>query len=502
MLIGLLNKYHGILWGEHGKGYRGEFVPEVFGPVLYPVLCKIKALFDPNNRFNPGKLTSPDGSPLKRIELVPMRGELDQAINIDQQSLFTEAMLCNGNGACFNQEPNNVMCPSYKVTKNRNHSPKGRAMLVKEWLREKAKSKDSNKTRLAADNALEAMKGCLGCKGCAGKCPTQVSIPDLRTKFINSYYQDYPKRNLRERALGHIERLLPIAAKFPRVWNFVQTKRFLPSFGVANIPTFKSTRPLLTELAQLGGVEFYSSPEEINQFKLNPVVIFVDVFTGLLNREVLIATIKILKSLNKAPYVILPQVSGKALIVGGYIEEFKQNSERLAKLFNPLLTMGIPVVGLENTIALMFRDEIPKFAKPFAGKVLTLAELLASYAKDIQELIASTSINATLSYRLLPHCTEQALLPSEAQAWQRIFGLFGLSLEVKNIGCCGMAGTYGHLKEFQDNSTELFKLHWQADLADKSKITLATGFSCRSQSEKQIDKEIMHPIQILSQFVS
>src|SRR6185437_3210819 len=253
-VITLLKKYNGILWGEHGKGFRGEFVPEVFGPVLYPILCQIKQLFDPHNRLNPGKLAAPKPDiKLDRIELVPMRGEFDQVINQQNQKDYTASMLCNGNGACFNQEPANVMCPSYKVTKDRIHSPKGRAMLVKQWLRESSKPESNNsQTRPVADMALAALNGCLGCKGCTGKCPTQVSIPDLRTKFLDNYHRQYKRRSFRDLALGHIEDLLPIFARFPRSWNFVHRFKLVPTLGLKNIPLFKSSVSLIKQLNMLG----------------------------------------------------------------------------------------------------------------------------------------------------------------------------------------------------------------------------------------------------------
>ncbi|MEN9391548.1 MAG: hypothetical protein RL017_846, partial [Pseudomonadota bacterium] len=196
----LLQRYHGVLWGEHGKGFRGEFVPEIFGPILYPILCKIKALFDPKNQFNPGKIAVPDITKydLFKIDQITMRGELDEKIDNKLQQEFLGAIWCNGNAACFNQDQKNIMCPSYKATGNRVHSPKGRAMLIKEWLRKLSENKSMPGTedRFVANLAMSALDGCLGCKACASKCPVQVSIPDLKTKFLNYYHQHYKARNI------------------------------------------------------------------------------------------------------------------------------------------------------------------------------------------------------------------------------------------------------------------------------------------------------------------
>lgn len=487
--ISLLNKYNGILWGEHGKGFRGEFVPDVFGPILYPVLCQIKALFDPDNRFNSGKLAAPDSSlKLTRIEQVPMRGQLDEHISKPMQQRYTGAMLCNGNGACFNQEPSNVMCPSYKVTKDRIHSPKGRAMLVKEWMREK--SKPNGRHREMAKMALDAMNGCLGCKGCAGKCPTQVSIPDLRTSFLNIYHQEYKRRSMGELVNGYIEHVLPILAKFPRTWNFLSQYKLIPRFGMSDLPTFNSNKTLLSQLKQQN-IAIYSDVTQIANFGANPVVVYADAFTGLLEQKVLLAFIHTVKQLGMSPYIIYPIPSGKALIVGGMINHFRKNAAKLKELFTPIMEASIPIVSLENTVALMFRDEMNKFAEPLNAKILTVAEFMSA---NIDKL-SNIKINA--NYQLLPHCTEQAVHPQEAIHWKSIFKQVGSNLEVQNVGCCGMAGTYGYQTEHQQNSRDLFAMHWEQSVTNTDNV-LATGFSCRSQSKKLAGKELSHPIEIIA----
>lgn len=491
-VISLLNKYDGILWGEHGKGYRGEFVPHVFGDVLYPILCKIKALFDPNNRLNPGKLTAPSAEiKLQRIELVPMRGQFDEAVIKEDQEEFAGAMLCNGNGACFNQDPSNVMCPSYKITKDRIHSPKGRATLVKEWLRAKA-SGDKSLEKTAAKDAFNALQGCLGCKACAGKCPTQVSIPEIRSKFLNEYHDKHTKRSLRDLLLSRIEILVPLIAKFPKVWNLVAKSGFSNIIGVSKAPTIKS-KVNLTDYILSNGIGVYDENINSDTLSRDGVIIFVDVFTGFLENSIVISTIEVIKKLGFKPYIIYPRNSGKALIWSGSIDKFIDNSEVLSNLLNPVFERKLPVIALENTITTMFRDEMVKFAKPLPGKVETLAEFLVNNINEFKSKISK------VEYRLLPHCTEQALMPSESINWQKIYGFIGARLEIKNLGCCGMAGTYGHLSENVDNSDKIFANNWQSAINIKDKINLATGFSCRSQVSKLSNVDLRHPIEIVNE---
>ena len=521
-VIKLLNKYHGVLWGEHGKGFRGEFIPDVFGPILYDVLCQIKTLFDPYNRLNPGKLTNPNPhNQLDKIDEVPMRGQFDQVISQEMQQQFSDSILCNGNAACFNVEASNVMCPSYKVTGDRIHSPKGRAMLTKEWLREQAKGE--GRDAKIADMTFTAMNGCLGCKGCSGKCPTGVSIPDLRSKFLNEYYTKYKKRKIGDLLSGYIEHLLPFIAKFPKTWNFLNRNNLMPTFGMTHLPLFSNTKPLRKILREQK-IALYPNPSAAEILAENAVVIYTDVFTGFLDASVLFATINVLKQLGYMPYVMYPRPSGKALIVGGFISKFKENASKLSEWFEPLFRANIPVIGLENSVVLMFRDEINKFAdKPFSGQVQTIAEFLdchyelsirhckqsetiSSLSRGLESIKSNLDLNK-LKHILLPHCTEQALQPQEAHLWQKIYAKSGIALEVKNLGCCGMAGTYGYQKQHQQNSQKLFAMHWRQSVANVSANSnnsqvLATGFSCRAQIHKQAGKTISHPIEFLSQVIA
>ena len=133
----LAKRYGGLLWGEHGRGFRGEYSPLFFGEHLMPVLQQIKTAFDPNNIFNPGKLTVPQGSQgtVAKIDEVPFRGSLDEQIKPDWQNRYQSALVCNGNAACFSWQLDEAMCPSYKASKDKTLSPKGRAAMLREWTR-------------------------------------------------------------------------------------------------------------------------------------------------------------------------------------------------------------------------------------------------------------------------------------------------------------------------------------------------------------------------------
>ncbi|HBF46453.1 MAG TPA: hypothetical protein DDW91_08240, partial [Shewanella frigidimarina] len=234
-------KYGGLMWGEHGKGVRGEYGPAVFGDELYAVLERIKGLFDPDNRLNPGKLVAPPKSgPLMFNVDSAKRGSFDRQIPVQVRDAFPDVMNCNGNGLCFNYSSYSPMCPSFKVTGDRVQSPKGRAGLMREWLRlleaegvdvdALAKSKPlgwMQRTQNTLNNqrdydysheVMESLKGCLACKACSGQCPVKVDVPKFRAQFFNIYYKRY-LRPAKDYLVAGIEDSLPLMAAMPKLTN-------------------------------------------------------------------------------------------------------------------------------------------------------------------------------------------------------------------------------------------------------------------------------------------
>jgi len=499
-VFALTQKYGGLLWGEHGKGFRGEFVPETFGTTLYPLLQQIKYLFDPHNRMNPGKLVTPPQSAISvsRIDEVPLRATLDTQIQSSHAHRYLLAMLCNGNAACFNQDAHNVMCPSYKVTLERHHSPKGRAMLLKEWLRYRGIYGDKHKlTRQAASATYDAMQGCLGCKGCAGKCPTLVSIPDLRTRFYQDYYAIYGKKSMRQWLFSRLENILLLGGRYPRLWNYLVVSKLPRLIGMVNIPKIEIPQSLNALCQQHNIITWSKDSKQPIPLQQNSVVILADVFSGVLDHKLVLATCNVVKQLKCSPLVILPTVSGKAFITYGEVDKFTTTIKNTLDMLAPVFTANVPVIGLENSITLLYRDEYAKFIKQHQSniKVQTLAELVADLLLANKVKLAKSQINK--DYYLLAHCTEQAICPLDAKLWQQIFAKLNATCHIVNLGCCGMAGGYGHQVENIENSKKLFYKHWQSTVVKQDSRTLfmATGYSCRSQTKLLANIQLTHPIQ-------
>ena len=225
-VVALVKKHGGVLWGEHGKGMRGEYTQALAGTTYFSVMQQVKTMLDPAGKLNPEKIS---GSPIKRIDDVPMRGQFDRQIKAEALQTFPKATQCNGNGLCFSAMPDDTMCPSYKITQDRKHSPKGRAALLREWLR--LTSTDKKSARALAQDVKDSMDGCLSCKACTSTCPIHVNIPDMKIDFLDQFYR-FRIRPYRDYLIGRAESFAKWGHLFP----------FVPSdiFGLKDIPSLFS----------------------------------------------------------------------------------------------------------------------------------------------------------------------------------------------------------------------------------------------------------------------
>ncbi len=522
----LVTRHGGLLWGEHGKGFRSELVPHHFGPVLYPELQRIKALFDPRNQLNPGKIATPAGTRhvLARVD-GPTRGALDRQIaGADQRALST-VMHCNGNGQCFDTSTDSIMCPSSKITRDRIHSPKGRATLMREWLRLLARSGVVATQALQATGRLpwlarlwqrlthsqrsadfshqvyDAMSGCLACKACATQCPVRVDVPDFRAQFLELYHRRYA-RPLGDYFTAMLERLLPWMAAAPRLTNALMSNalgRWLTErvAGIADAPRLdpeSAVRRLarhgipISPLAELGQLS-----------KTTPVVVVVqDAFTTFYEPAVLEASCLLLRALGFEPHVLPYFENGKALHIKGFLRSFGRVVARNVALLRSVSALGFPIVGIEPAVVLTYRDEYPKQLEGDAGfHVWLLQELLAERAAAPS--MAVRAGKAATAFRLLSHCTEQALVTRAPALWAKVFGALGVPLEVVKTGCCGMCGVYGHEVAHKKDSLGIFELSWKSKLGSEPDAghVLATGHSCRTQVERTLGFTPQHPAQAL-----
>ena len=526
----LTQKYNGLLWGEHGKGVRSEYAPEFFGE-LYPQLQRIKGAFDPYNQLNPGKIATPiDKGALLKIDEVATRGQHDKKIPVQMWDGFSEAVYCNGNGACFNWATSDAMCPSYKATRNRVHSPKGRSSIVREWLKQ-LNEHDFDASQISKDygqfnessnwlkrtktqkrkaqeydfshEVMDSMSQCLACKSCVGQCPIKVDVPEFRSKFLALYHTRY-SRPLKDYLVANLEKMAPKIAKIAGLANFVQStapvKKFLADkVGFVDSPKF--TRINFDKELKKLGVQ-YSTSEALSALsdddKARAVIVVQDTFTRFFDTQMVIDVLALLKQLGFIPFVNAFTPNGKPLHVHGFLGEFKALAKTTSARLNRLSESGIPLVGIDPAMTLAYRAEYVKALGDDAPKVELIQEWLVKQSEKLSEHKAKDDGKV---FKLLGHCTEKTNAPASMGDWQRVFSALGHTLVVEAVGCCGMAGTFGHETKNRDLSAKIFDLSWRLPVTDKANEgkLVATGYSCRSQSLREAGVAIAHPLQALLQ---
>lgn len=537
-VVKLTAKYGGLLWGEHGKGMRSQYSPAFFGESLYRGLRTIKAAFDPDNRLNPGKICTPLG--LDDAVILPVnsisRGFYDRQLPNSVKKVFHGAMECNGNGLCFNFDENSPMCPSMKLSQNRVYSPKGRATLVREWLRlmiEAGVTEDDLNTittqrhfslvNLAkkltytwrakrgeydfSHEVKTSMRYCLSCKACSTQCPIKIDVPDFKARFLNLYHTRY-LRPVRDYMVANIETYLPLMAKAPRFFNFfmrlpVSEYMAKKTVGMTYLPLI-SYPTLKQQLVghpsaniKLEQLESLSSTE-----KAKYVLIVQDPFTSYYDAKVVYDFICLVEKLGFIP-VVLPFVpNGKAQHIKGFLAQFCRTAKTSSEVLSRVAKLELPMVGVDPALVLCYRDEYKVMLKELRGDftVLLSHEWLIKVWSQLPHYIHKSSQE---SWYLLGHCSETTQLPASNQQWQMIFNRLGGSLEIVNVGCCGMAGTYGHeVINFYD-SKQLYELSWQKALNRHVKTRcLTTGYSCRSQVKRMDNLQLKHPVQALLTLLS
>lgn len=533
----LVKNYGGVMWGEHGRGIRSEYTPEFFGPILYEELRRIKGVFDPHNQLNPGKMVTPLGTDdaTYRIEKMNLRGHEDRQIPVTVRESFPSAMNCNGNGACHTVDKHDVMCPSSKVTKNRIHSPKGRAGLMREWLRRLAKEGTSpekvgeahwwqfpvrlytslrHKSRKEdfSHQVYESMKGCLSCKACATQCPIKVDIPSLKARFLQAYHSRY-LHPLKDHMVAGVEKMAPLLSHMGRTVNFIQSippVKFLvkkagmvhpPSLSVPSLADGLESRKLESfDLDRIGALS--------QDVKERSIILIQDAFSSYYDASLVLSTVDVLTSIGVRVYVAPYHPNGKPMHVKGFLSDFEKVARKNVEWLKELEATGLPLVGVEPSIALTYREEyIEHLGDQSSVRVNLLQEWLSDYlassrkGEDFSHRVMRKELLEKL-YRLFGHCTEKTSVPSSQKMWKEIYERFGLHLELQATGCCGMAGTFGHETEHYEESKGLYQLSWKSKLSASKKngeTVLATGYSCRCQVKRFEGEKILHPMEVLQQ---
>lgn len=491
----LVKSFQGALSGEHGDGrVRSEFIPLVLGEDNYQLLKRIKSTWDPDNIFNPGKI----------VNALPMdqslRYEADKAV-VDFETLYnfesTEGILktvekCNGSGDCRKLSfAGGTMCPSYRATLDEKDSTRGRANVLREFLTQNTKENPFDHPEIK-----EAMDLCVSCKACKSECPSNVDMATLKAEFLFQYQKTNPA-SLRTKLIAHNARVNAIAQRFSGLYNFIGNHSwFKKRMGLHPNRRLPILKPITLR-------NWFSKYKQTKHSK--SVYLFCDEYTNHYDVEIGKKAIKLLNGLGYTVQIPKHPESARAYISKGFLKEAKAIATQNIHIFSALVSNQIPLIGIEPSAILGFRDEYPNLVNP---DLKQSAEALALNTFTIEEFIANeiersnidaspfTKRSQTVYYH--GHC-HQKVLSSNSYAETILKLPLNYKIQTIDAGCCGMAGSFGYEQEHYELSQQMGedRLFPSLRAAEKNAIVAASGTSCRHQIKEGVDKTALHPIEVL-----
>ncbi|MCX6234144.1 MAG: FAD-binding protein [Bacteroidetes bacterium] len=500
----LVKKYKGSFSGEHGDGrLRGEFIPLMIGEKNYHLLKRIKAAWDPDNIFNPGKIT--DTPPITtNLRYKPGQFTRDIPVFFDYTTTmgFQRAVeQCNGSGDCRKSALiGGTMCPSYMATMDENLTTRARANILREFISNSTKKNPFNHREI-----YDILDLCLSCKGCKAECPSSVDITKYKAEFLQHYY-DKHIIPFRTRAIANVAILNKVCARFPAFVNFLMSKK-ISSKLIKWILGFAAPRtmPLLfdTTMTHWAGKNhhlFFPSGKYIGK-----VYFFADEFTEYYDTSIGIKAVQLLTHLGYEVQIPHHKESGRSFLSKGLVRKAKKLANRNVELLHPLISKETPLVGIEPSTILTFRDEYPELvradlrieAKNLSAHVFMLDEFIANEIKE-NRIIKEQFTRESRHIMLHGHCHQKAL--SSTTSSKEILSLpENYTVEEIPSGCCGMAGSFGFEKEHYEMSMKVGELILFPAVrkATSDVLIAATGTSCRHHIKDGTGRIAYHPVEIL-----
>ena len=494
--VELLHGYGGALSSEHGDGRVRSWMNEhFFGPDLYALYKEVKRLFDPQNILNPGNVV--DGPPVDHdlrygpgYEVQPLPVLLDWE---SDQGFDRAVEMCNGAGIC-RKETAGTMCPSFMVTREEEHSTRGRANALRAAL-----SGQIPRDELTSPRMYEVMDLCIECKACKAECPSSVDMAKIKFEFLGQYYRanGTPARS---RLMGGAARLgrLSSGPQAPLINGLLRSKvvrrgmegalglsrhRTLPAYAPEPFTRWFRRRP-----ARAAG-----RPQ---------VVLFNDTFATYHEPDVAISATQVLEAAGFE--VVLPghRCCGRPMISKGLVGAARSAAADTVARLAPYAARGIPIVGLEPSCLLSLRDEylylLPgnEDARRVAAQAVLFEEFVARLADEGPLPLEFTQEPQRVL--LHGHCHQKALVGS-APSVRSLSLPSHFHVEEVDSGCCGMAGSFGYEKEHYLLSMAMAERRLlPAVRAETPEVTIAAaGFSCRHQIRHGAGREALHPAQVL-----
>jgi FAD/FMN-containing dehydrogenase/Fe-S oxidoreductase len=498
----LVKKYKGSMSGEHGDGrLRGEFIPIIIGEKNYDLLKRIKLCWDPENILNPGKIinTKPMDTFLRYLP-----GQITPRVETYFDFSQTDGIIratenCNGSGDCRKSEIiGGVMCPSYMATRDEKNTTRARANVLREFLNKEVRDPWDQ------EEIYEILDLCLSCKGCKSECPSGVDISKMKSEFLQ-HWNDRHGISLRTRMIANIHIINKAGSLFPLLFNFFAGNRMLSSvFKKMTGFATKRSIPLIYRTTLRKWIRK-------NLAEVNPtapkgsVYLFIDEFTDFNDTETGIKAIRLLTSLNYRVITTSNEVSARTFISKGMLRKARKIIRKNIRIFSELINDEIPLIGIEPSGILGFRDEYADLAGPDLREA---AFRLAENCYLIDEFISNEFRSGRISqddftdsekeFLVHTHCQQKAISSSASTIRALSIPKNFRVLEIRS-GCCGMAGSFGYEKEHYDISNKIGELVLFPEIRNCSdkEVIVASGTSCRHHIKDGTGKMAVHPVDVL-----
>ena len=487
----LVVAHGGSLSGEHGDGQaRAELLPRMYSPRMMQAFAAFKAAFDPDNLMNPHRIVDPaplDENLRPMIELTVLP-ESRLALTADNGDLGAATRRCVGVGKCIT-DTGGVMCPSYRATKQEQHSTRGRARLLFEML-----AGDVITGGWQSEEVHDALDLCLGCKGCKTDCPVGVDMATYKVEFLSRYYEGR-RRPASHLAMGALPRWLRAGSRIPRLVNVLSRsplsglmKRVAGVAAERSIPELAPStmrdrlRPLVS-----------SGPRTLTEQGRTQLVLLPDTFSNHFDPEAGVDAVNVLTQLGYD--VVLPQKSvccGLTWYSTGQLDTAAKVVSRTLDVLQPWLDAGAPIIGLEPSCTAMLKHDVAELL-PNDPRVGQLSATLETFAERLNgEPSLPTAKRSAGEVLTQVHCHQYADLGFDAD--RSVLRAIGAVSDVVDGGCCGLAGNFGFERGHYDVSIACAEQKLMPALRSLSGQTAvhADGFSCRTQIRQLSDHEPVH----------
>ena len=496
----LTKAYNGSFSGEHGDGIvRAEFIPMLIGQENYELLIKLKSIFDPTHIFNPGKIV--EAFPMDkslRYEINRDEPEIDTLMDFsDKMGILRIAEACNGSGDCRKTHLSaGGMCPSYQATRDEKDTTRARANAFREFLTngESANKFDSKELK-------EVLDLCVSCKACASECPSNVDITALKAEFLYQY-QKTNGFSIRSKFFAYSTALNRMMSKASGLFNIINgniiTGALIKSFvGIAK-------QRSIPKVYRVNFDKYLKKIQKNYKPSGKLVVLFVDEFIRYMDVQVGKDTIELLTRLGYNIKLFYGD-SGRTFLSKGFLEQAQRQAEINIDNLETYLEQNLPIIGIEPSAVLSFKDEYTRLLSPCDDRDLleqnacTISKFLAnemSAGAISKELFTKESVEI----KLHAHCHEKSIETAKGS-----FDVLNFPENYKvsliNSGCCGMAGSFGYEKEHYEISMKIggLRLFPAINKSEKSVVIAATGTSCRHQIKDGTKREAQHPVSILKE---